>query len=104
MELIAFVLAVIFWWTFWNRLNRIMIAVERVADHMTKGASTVEQASVEPPGAGGNVREFDRGQQYVVGEIVVHPEYGRGRVEKFDRDDIVVQFSSGRRSFEPRRT
>jgi hypothetical protein len=40
MEILAFVIAVIFWWTFWNRLNRIMIAVERVADHVSKGTPT----------------------------------------------------------------
>lgn len=34
MEVIAFVVAVLFWWTFWNRLNRIMVAVELSNEHV----------------------------------------------------------------------
>lgn len=73
-----------------------------VCKHCHRDLPTVQQAFEASLGGGMTVRDFDRADQYVAGEIVSHPEYGRGRIEKVGRDEIIVQFSSGHRSFEGR--
>jgi hypothetical protein len=40
------------------------------------------------------VRPFDPKQRYRAGEIIDHPEYGRGRVENVLRSSLLVRFSA----------
>ena len=43
-----------------------------------------------------SVRVFDPKERYKAGEIIVHPEYGRGKIENVLRSSLLVRFS-GRR-------
>jgi hypothetical protein len=49
MEIIAVIVAVIFWWTFWNRLNRITIAVEKIASQIKQESIAHEPESGRAP-------------------------------------------------------
>ena len=42
------------------------------------------------------MRVFDPKERYKAGEIIVHPEYGRGKIENVLRSSLLVRFS-GRR-------
>jgi len=44
------------------------------------------------------VRPFVRREVYKAGQIIEHPEYGRGKVENARRDTIMVRFSTGLKS------
>lgn len=49
MEIVGFVLGLLFWWTFWNRLNRIVVAVESMAAGQKNAiAQTVQMGSPSP--------------------------------------------------------
>jgi hypothetical protein len=41
------------------------------------------------------VRNFDARDRYKVGEIISHPEYGRGKVETVLRSSLLVRFPNG---------
>ena len=41
------------------------------------------------------VRVFDPKQRYKAGEIIVHPEYGRGKIENVLRSSLLVRFPIG---------
>lgn len=41
---------------------------------------------------------FDQRRRYKAGEIIDHPEYGRGKIETALKSSIVVRFATGRRS------
>jgi hypothetical protein len=44
-----------------------------------------------------NVRQFSPKERYKAGEIIEHPEHGRGKVENTTRGSILVRFSHGLR-------
>jgi hypothetical protein len=41
------------------------------------------------------VRDFDARERYKVGEIIFHPEFGRGKVETVLRASLLVRFPAG---------
>lgn len=43
------------------------------------------------------VRPFNKRERYRVGEIIEHPEYGRGKVEHVVRGSILIRFRNGPR-------
>jgi hypothetical protein len=48
--------------------------------------------------AAAEVRPFVRREIYKAGQIIDHPEYGRGKVESARRETIMVRFQSGLKS------
>jgi len=46
----------------------------------------------EEVAAAENVRSFDPRQRYKAGEIIVHPEFGRGKIENVLRSSLLVRF------------
>jgi len=44
-----------------------------------------------------NVRQFSSKERYKAGEIIEHPEHGRGKVENTTRGSILVRFAHGLR-------
>jgi hypothetical protein len=49
----------------------------------------------EEVAAAEKVRAFDPRERYKAGEIIVHPEYGRGKIENVLRSSLLVRFASG---------
>jgi hypothetical protein len=49
----------------------------------------------EEVAAAADVRNFDPKERYKAGEIISHPEYGRGKVENVLRSSLLVRFSVG---------
>jgi hypothetical protein len=49
----------------------------------------------EEVAAASDVRRFDPKERYKAGEIISHPEYGRGKVENVLRSSLLVRFSAG---------
>jgi hypothetical protein len=49
----------------------------------------------EEVAAATEVRRFDPKERYKAGEIISHPEYGRGKVENVLRSSLLVRFSVG---------
>ena len=49
----------------------------------------------EEVAAAGDVRRFDPKERYKAGEIISHPEYGRGKVENVLRASLLVLFWNG---------
>jgi hypothetical protein len=45
--------------------------------------------------AAADVRYFDPKERYKAGEIIVHPEYGRGKIENVLRSSLLVRFPIG---------
>jgi hypothetical protein len=45
--------------------------------------------------AASEVRRFDPKERYKAGEIIVHPDFGRGKVENVLRSSLLVRFSVG---------
>ena len=45
--------------------------------------------------AADNVRVFDPRERYKAGEIISHPEFGRGKIENVLRSSLLVRFSNG---------
>lgn len=45
--------------------------------------------------AADNVRAFDPRERYKAGEIISHPEFGRGKIENVLRSSLLVRFSNG---------
>jgi hypothetical protein len=45
-----------------------------------------------------DVIAFDARRRYKAGEIIDHPDYGRGKIETALKLSIVVRFTTGRRS------
>ena len=41
------------------------------------------------------VKSFDPKQRYRVGDIISHPEYGRGKIESVLRSSLLVRFAIG---------
>ena len=68
-------------------------AADREAEQIreNKRKLQVELAAVENP------RTFDPKQRYKAGEVIVHPELGRGKVESVLRSSMLVRFYEGLR-------
>ena len=49
----------------------------------------------EEVAAADNVRVFDPRERYKAGEIISHPEFGRGKIENVLRSSMLVRFSNG---------
>jgi len=49
----------------------------------------------EEVAAAATVRVFDPKERYKAGEIIVHPEYGRGKIENVLRSSLLVRFPVG---------
>jgi hypothetical protein len=49
----------------------------------------------EEVAAAADVRRFDPKERYKAGEIISHPEYGRGKIENVLRSSLLVRFSVG---------
>ena len=49
----------------------------------------------EEVSAADNVRVFDPKERYKAGEIIVHAEYGRGKIQNVLRSSLLVRFSVG---------
>ena len=49
----------------------------------------------EEVAAAATVRVFDPKERYKAGEIIVHAEYGRGKIENVLRSSLLVRFSVG---------
>ena len=45
--------------------------------------------------AADNVRTFDPRERYKAGEIISHPEFGRGKIENVLRSSLLVRFPNG---------
>lgn len=45
-----------------------------------------------------DVKKISRHQVYKSGEIVEHPQYGRGKIENARRDSLLVRFNGGLKS------
>jgi hypothetical protein len=44
-----------------------------------------------------NVRPFSPKERYKAGEIIEHPEHGRGKIETVTRGSLLVRFARGLR-------
>jgi hypothetical protein len=42
-----------------------------------------------------HIRTFNARERYKVGEIISHPEYGRGKVETVLRSSLLARFPTG---------
>jgi hypothetical protein len=53
------------------------------------------RALAEEVNAAETVRAFDPKERYKAGEIIAHPEYGRGKIENVLRSSLLVRFAGG---------
>ncbi len=49
----------------------------------------------EEVAAAETVRAFDPRERYKAGEIISHPEFGRGKIENVLRSSLLVRFPNG---------
>jgi hypothetical protein len=49
----------------------------------------------EEVAAATDVRVFDPKERYKAGQIIVHPEFGRGKIQNVLRSSLIVRFSAG---------
>ncbi len=74
-----------------------------VADDRPRGAQSVEAAKKAEQlrvlaievNAAAEIKVFDPKQRYKVGDIIAHPEYGRGKIENVLRSSLLVRFPVG---------
>ena len=71
--------------------SREEMAKERMAAEVVVLRDELDQAT--------EVRPFVKRTRHRAGEIIEHPEHGRGKVEHSERGLILVRFLDGRRSF-----
>ena len=67
----------------------------RAVDPETQRKAAVLRALGEEVAAAATVRIFDPKERYKAGEIIVHPEYGRGKIENVLRSSLLVRFPIG---------
>jgi len=67
----------------------------RAGDPEAKRKAAELRALGEEVSAAAQVRVFDPKQRYKAGEIIVHPEYGRGKIENVLRSSLLVRFPIG---------
>jgi len=71
--------------------NRPRVAVDPEAQRRAAQL----RALGEEVAAAADVRRFDPKERYKAGEIISHPEYGRGKIENVLRSSLLVRFSVG---------
>jgi hypothetical protein len=67
----------------------------RATDPDAKRRAAELRALGEEVNAAAEVRYFDPKERYKAGEIIVHPEYGRGKIENVLRSSLLVRFPIG---------
>jgi hypothetical protein len=67
----------------------------RAVDPETKRKAAELRALGEELAAAPDVRLFDPRERYKAGEIISHPEYGRGKIQNVLRSSLLVRFSVG---------
>ena len=67
----------------------------RATDPEAKRKAAELRALGEEVNAAAEVRYFDPKERYKAGEIIVHPEYGRGKIENVLRSSLLVRFPIG---------
>jgi hypothetical protein len=67
----------------------------RPVDPETKRKAAELRALGEEVAASTDVRLFDPRERYKAGEIISHPEYGRGKIQNVLRSSLLVRFSVG---------
>jgi hypothetical protein len=64
----------------------------------SKKAETARYALIKELTSVDNPRPFHSGERYKAGEIIQHPEHGRGKIETVIRGAIIVRFRDGVKS------
>lgn len=54
-----------------------------------------QRALVQEVQAATEIRRFDPKERYRAGEIIAHPEFGRGKIENVLRSSLLVRFTAG---------
>jgi hypothetical protein len=67
----------------------------RPADPNANRRAAELRALGEEVAAATAVRVFDPKERYKAGEIIVHPEFGRGKIQNVLRSSLLVRFSAG---------
>ena len=67
----------------------------RASDPEARRKAAELRALGEEVAAAATVRVFDPKQRYKAGEIIAHPEYGRGKIENVLRSSLLVRFPIG---------
>jgi hypothetical protein len=67
----------------------------RAVDPEAQKRAAELRALGEEVAAAANVRVFDPKERYKAGEIIVHPEFGRGKIENVLRSSLLVRFPIG---------
>jgi hypothetical protein len=67
----------------------------RAADPEARRKAAELRALGEEVAAAATVRLFDPKERYKAGEIIAHPEYGRGKIENVLRSSLLVRFPIG---------
>jgi hypothetical protein len=67
----------------------------RPVDPETKRKAAELRALAEELAAAPEVRLFDPRERYKAGEVISHPEYGRGKIQNVLRSSLLVRFSVG---------
>ena len=67
----------------------------RAVDPEAREEAAELRALGEEVAAAAHVRVFDPKERYKAGEIIVHAEYGRGKIENVLRSSLLVRFSIG---------
>jgi hypothetical protein len=67
----------------------------RAGDPEAKRKAAELRALGEEVAAAETVRSFDPKERYKAGEIIVHPEFGRGKIENVLRSSLLVRFPAG---------
>ncbi|HVV52870.1 MAG TPA: hypothetical protein VHO06_24630 [Polyangia bacterium] len=69
--------------------------VGRAVDPEAKRRAAELRALGEEVAAAAEVRVFDPKERYKAGEIIAHPEFGRGKIENVLRSSLLVRFPVG---------
>ena len=67
----------------------------RPADPNATRRAAELRALGEEGAAATTVRVFDPKERYKAGEIIAHPEFGRGKIQNVLRSSLIVRFSAG---------
>jgi hypothetical protein len=75
--------------------QQVMSGSEREAQRRGDEKAAVARALANEIAAATDVRAFDPKARYRSGEIIVHPQFGRGKIETVLRSSLLVRFSAG---------
>jgi hypothetical protein len=68
------------------------------ADPEARRREQVRTALIKELTAASDVRTFSKRERYKVGEIIEHPQYGRGKIENILKGSMLVRFRDGLKS------